>query len=282
MRRTVFFAFIAMVMMMVTSMGCTDKKQASSDTVFTDSIVADTMETDYLETIISEQPMPKAADELFDDFFFNYAANKNLQRERTDFPVPVSEYGKKTSVERKKWRTEHFFMRQGYYTLIFNNARQLDIVKDTAVANVYVEKISFEDNNVKRWKFCRVDGLWKMQGITLMSLSEHEDAHFLTFYDAFSTDSLMQISSLAERVSFSGPDPDDDFSRMNGELMPEQWNAFVPWMPSGVIYNIHYGDKPYKRSNVRIFVIRGIANGLETEMTFRKHDEGWLLEKLNT
>lgn len=282
MRRTVYFAFFAMLLMMTTGTGCTDKKVTSSDTAYADSVVTDTMETDSLETIISEEPMPKAADELFDDFFFNYAANRNLQRDRTDFPVSVNTYGKKSYIARNKWRTEHFFMRQGYYTLIFNNTRQLDIVKDTAVANVYVERISFDDKQVKRWTFRRVEGLWKMLGITLMSLSQHEDAHFLTFYDAFSTDSLTQINSLAERVVFSGPDPDDDFSRMNGELMPEQWYAFVPWMPSGVIYNIHYGDRPYKQSSVRIFVIRGIANGLETEMTFRKHEEGWLLEKLNT
>ena len=30
--------------------------------------------------------MPKAADELFDDFFFNYAANRKLQLKRTTWP----------------------------------------------------------------------------------------------------------------------------------------------------------------------------------------------------
>mgnify|MGYP002166988517 FL=1 len=283
MRRTVFFAFLAIVMMMTVGTGCTEKKAALDDTLSSDSLLADTSDAeDSLETIISEEPMPKAADELFDDFFFNFAANRRLQRERIDFPLAVNSYGKMTSVTQRRWRTEHFFMHQGYYTLVFNNARQLDIVKDTTVGNVYVERISFEKKQVKRWIFRRMLGLWKMQGVTLMPLAKHEDAHFLHFYDEFSTDSVTQMHSLADQVSFSGPDPDDDFSRMTGELMPEQWPMFAPWMPSGTIYNIHYGEKPYKPSSTRVFVIRGIANGMETEMTFKKHNGHWLLEKLNT
>ena len=42
--------------------------------------IRDTAVVDTMEQIISETPMPKAADELFDDFFFNFAANGKLQR----------------------------------------------------------------------------------------------------------------------------------------------------------------------------------------------------------
>ena len=59
------------------------------DTGKTDPTSADT-----LETLLSEQPMPKAADELFDDFFFNFSANKKLQRKRISFPLPVMKMGK--------------------------------------------------------------------------------------------------------------------------------------------------------------------------------------------
>ena len=174
MRRTVFFAFLAIVMMMTVGTGCKEKKAAQNDTLSSDSLLADTSEAeDSMETIISEEPMPKAADELFDDFFFNFAANRRLQRERIDFPLTVNSYGKIASVPAKRWKTEHFFMHQGYYTLVFNNARQLDIVKDTTVGNAYVEKIMFAKNMVKRWTFKRSLGLWKMLGMTLMPLDKH-------------------------------------------------------------------------------------------------------------
>jgi hypothetical protein len=282
MRKIVFVVFLASLAMLFVGTGCTDKKTTSDVSVSVDTMLTDTLGTDSMEALIEEEPMPKAADELFDDFIFNFAANRRLQSERTDYPVNVDTYGKLSKVEKSKWGMEHFFMRQGYYTLVFNSASQLDVVKDTAISSVYVEKISFAKRKVTRWQFNRVLGLWKMQGVRIMALTKHEDASFLRFYNNFVTNPDIQSVSIAESVSFSGPDPEDDFSRMTGELMAEQVPAFLPWMPSGTLYNIHYGDQPYKPSNTRIFVVRGIANGMESELTFQKKSGGWMLTKLNT
>ena len=282
MRKIVFVVFLASLAMLFVGTGCTDKKTTSDVSVSVDTMLTDTLGTDSMEALIEDEPMPKAADELFDDFIFNFAANRRLQSERTDYPVNVDTYGKLSKVEKSKWGMEHFFMRQGYYTLVFNSASQMDVVKDTAISSVYVEKISFAKRKVTRWQFNRVLGLWKMQGVRIMALTKHEDASFLRFYNNFVTNPDIQSVSIAESVSFSGPDPEDDFSRMTGELMAEQVPAFLPWMPSGTLYNIHYGDQPYKPSNTRIFVVRGIANGMESELTFQKKSGGWMLTKLNT
>ena len=71
MRKGVVFVVALAVMTMLIGTGCTDKKEAKGDTlaVITDTI--DTTSVDSLEEIIAETPMPKAADELFDDFFFS-------------------------------------------------------------------------------------------------------------------------------------------------------------------------------------------------------------------
>ena len=42
-----------------------------------------------MDELISETPMPVAAEELFDDFLFNFAANKKLQMARVVFPLSV-------------------------------------------------------------------------------------------------------------------------------------------------------------------------------------------------
>ena len=55
---------------------------------------------------------------------------------------------------------------------------------------------------------------------------------------------------------------------------------FAPSLPHDMIYNIIYGQK-YTESNQKIFVIRGIANGLETELTFRRVGGQWELMKLS-
>ena len=52
-------------------------------------------------------------------------------------------------------------------------------------------------------------------------------------------------------------------------------------MPKNKIYNIIYGQK-YSEGNKKIFVIRGIANGLETELTFIRKAGKWKLVKLHT
>ena len=67
----------AMTAMCGTETACTDKKPVQ-DSIITDSLGIDTMATDTLDNIIAEEPLPKAADELFDDFIFNFAANKRL------------------------------------------------------------------------------------------------------------------------------------------------------------------------------------------------------------
>ena len=108
----------------------------------------------------------------------------------------------------------------------------------------------------------------------------NKNASFLKFYGKFATDSTFQAEHLHNPVKFVGPDPDDDFSTMTGDIEPETWPAFAPKLPSSMIYNIIYGQK-YNESNLKIFVIRGIANGLETELTFKRIGGKWMLTKLN-
>ena len=74
-------------------------------------------------------------------------------------------------------------------------------------------------------------------------------------------------TAVSEPVKTTVPDPDDDFKMIDGEFYPDQWQDFQPpVLPKGFIYTIIYGQE-YKQSKQKIFIIRGISNGLETEMT---------------
>lgn len=79
--------------MFTAPMGCTDKKPRQDNDTATDSVLPDTSAIDSTEALIEETPMPKAADELFDDFIFNFAGNRKLQKERTVFPLKVYRNG---------------------------------------------------------------------------------------------------------------------------------------------------------------------------------------------
>ena len=272
---TAFFAFLALMF------SCKGNKTETGDSLPTDSdSIKDTAVVDTMEQIIAETPMPKAADELFDDFFFNFAANKKLQIERTQFPLPVEKAGKTDTIGKKQWKTDRFFMRQGYYTLIFDNFRQMNVVKDTSVNKVVVEKIYFNIKTVKSYNFNRVNGLWKLTSINYKGIHENRNASFLKFYHQFVTDSTFQAESISNPMEFIGPDPDDDFSQMEGLITPETWPAFAPELPDNMIYNIIYGEDS-KPGLQRIFVIRGIANGLEMELTFKRKKSKWMLTKLS-
>lgn len=262
--------------------GCTDKKPSGADS----TAVADTTPTDTLspeDSIIAEQPMPKAADELFDDFFFNFAANRKLQRDRINFPLKVFQNGKLArNIEKNQWRMDHFFMRQDYYTLIFDSQKQTELVKDTSVSHVVVEKISLRKKMVKQYVFDRVNGQFRMTSINIHAISKNNNASFLKFYERFATDTAFQIRSMANEVTFTSPNPDNDFENQTGVILPEQWPFFKPALiPSGEIYNIIYGQT-YKESNYKIFIIRGIANGQEIDFTFRRHGNRWKLTKFTT
>jgi hypothetical protein len=246
----------------------------------TDSIAQqDTVPADTMEMLITQTPMPRAADELFDDFLFNFAANRKLQMERVAFPLLKVRGADSSRVKLGEWQMERFFMRQDFYTVLFDNEQQMELVKDTTVNLATVEKIYFNTGAVIQYMFHRIKGAWMLTEINTQPITTNRNASFLQFYHKFGTDSLFQTESLNETVEFVGPDPDDDFARMEGILTPDTWPAFAPELPDKMIYNVVYGT-PKDTTDKKIFVMRGIANGLEVEMTFRQREGRWQLVKL--
>ena len=230
---------------------------------------------------LTDEAMPKAADELFDDFIFNFASNHRLQLERISFPLLVNSGQKQERIERGQWQMDYFFMNQDFYTLIFDSPEQLELVKDTAISEAIVEKIFLDKSFVRQYLFSRKTGRWMLDEVRNQTLGHNHNASFLTFYQHFVADSLFQRASLASQIAFSGPDPDDDFNQIEGMITPDFWEAFAPEFPSHMLYNIVYG--PQKASGTeKILVLRGIANGLEVELTFKLLNNKWILTKLNT
>lgn len=280
--RKFFGALCALGLLMLSCTGNKGQRtdiQADSLAVAADSI--DTVAVDTLEQLIIDTPMPKAADELFDDFLFNFAANKRLQRERVVFPLNVRKKDKDEQIAKERWKMEHFFMRQGYYTLMFNDDQQMRLMKDTSVNRAIVERIQLRKNEVTDYVFRRIRGAWMLLEIRKTTIEDNVNASFLEFYRHFVTDSAFQVKSLNRTVDFVGPDPDDDFGVMEGVITADTWEAFAPKLPSKTIYNIVYGD-PQEEGDEKIFIMRGIANGLELELRFKKVGERWLLMKMMT
>ena len=262
---------------------CTGNKANQTEEVPADSVAdsIDTTDVDSMELLITETPMPRAADAMFDDFLFNFLANKKLQKERVIFPLRVTGNGTITKIEKDDWQMEHLFMRQGYYTLLFNSDKQMQLMKDTAVNEAVVEKILLAKNQIKNYFFQRIKGAWLLREIKVTSIQSDANASFLAFYQRFVNDTAFQVKSISETVDFVGPDPDDDFNMMEGVITPDTWEAFAPTLPHKTLYNIIYG-KPQEEGNQKIYLLRGVANGLEMELRFKKEGGRWMLKKLMT
>ena len=272
---------LAVFMMLMASCGGNKSGSSHNEASVDTTAQADPLAIDSLPEITGDIPMPKAADELFDDFVFNFAANRRLQMERVAFPLSVIKEGKEEKLQKSQWQMEYFFMKQDYYTLLFDSEQHMEIVKDTSVRHAVVEKIFFESSSVRQYVFNRLRGAWMLTSMRTIPISQSSNASFLEFYHQFASDVDFQQKHLAETVKFVGPDPDDDFSQMEGDITPDTWGAFAPELPSGMIYNIIYGQ-PHKEGNTKLFVLRGIANGMELELTFRKVNGQWKLHKFTT
>ena len=120
-----------------------------------------------------------------------------------------------------------------------------------------------------------------MREVKVIPIEASPNASFLAFYKRFVSDSVFQVKSINETVEFIGPDPDDDFNMMEGVITPDTWEAFAPQLPEKVLYNIIYG-KQVPEGNQKIFLMRGVSNGLELELRFKRIGNRWMLTKMTT
>ena len=259
------------------------------DTVDAPDSRLDDEDEELIDDLLEEEIVPLAAEELFDDFFFLFASNRKLQMERIammqDSSVAAMDgdsmiVNTTDSMNHTTWEMNHFFMDQDYYTVIFDRPEFMAFGKDTAVSEAVVEHIDFARETVHQYCFDRQQGLWMLRQVVQQPIDDNPNASFLRFYHRFVTDSAFQRESLADEIEFHGADPDDEFTELDGLITPDFWDAFAPELPQQNIYNIVYDRHQDIATRQKIFVLRGISNGNELELTFDKEQDGWRLKKM--
>lgn len=273
MRKSILWALVAL-----TVSACGQKKAAidpfESLTSMVDS-VAQQADTVHLPEV--EEPQPIEADELFDDFIFNYAQDHVLQLQRTIFPLPYYNEDVPLKIEKAYWKHDDLFCKENAYTLLFDKEEQMDLVGDTTLKSVQVEWIFLKTRMMKKYYFEKLKGVWMLEAINLRKLTADDPADFIDFYARFATDSLFQMEHIAQRLQFVTIDPDDEFSILETTLDAGQWAAFSPQLPKDRLSNIDYGQHVSSQSNTRILKINGIGNGFSNLFYFRRLDESWEL-----
>ena len=236
---------------------------------------ADTLQ----EAEVKEEPKPMVADELFDDFIFNYASDDALQRQRTVFPLPYYDRDTPLKIEADFWKHDYLFTKENCYTLLFDKEEDMDMVGDTTLTSVQVEWIFLKTRMVKRYYFERKRGMWMLEAINLREMEKGENEAFVEFYTRFVRDSVYQSKHISHPLQFITIDPDDEFSILETTLDVDQWYAFRPVMPTDRLSNINYGQKNEDLSDTKILKVNGIGNGYSNIFYIRKRGKGWELYK---
>ncbi len=225
------------------------------------------------------EPKPIQADELFSDFIFSYATDDRLQRQRTRFPLPYYKGDIPLKIGKEEWKHDSLFADQSYYTLLFDNEEDMDMIGDTVPASVQVEWIFLKSKEVKRYYFECIKGMWMLEAINLRPMEKGEEESFVEFYERFASDSVFQRRHLATPLKFVTLDPDDEFSILETTLDVDQWFAFRPILPADKLSNINYGQKNEDLSDSKILKVNGIGNGYSNIFYFRKRGGEWKMYK---
>lgn len=225
------------------------------------------------------EPKPMEADELFDDFIFNYALDDTLQRQRTIFPLPYYNVNTSSKIEERFWKHDYLFTKDSYYTLLFDREEDMDMVGDTTLNSVQVEWLFLKSRMMKKYYFERKKGMWMLEAINLRQIRSGENEDFVSFYARFATDSLYQSRHVSDPLQFVTIDPDDEFSILETTLSKNQWYAFGPMLPANKLSNINYGQRNEDDSNSKILKVNGIGNGFSNIFYFRKRGGQWELYK---
>ena len=224
---------------------------------------------------VEETPKATKADETFDDFIFSFASDKKMQQQRIHFPLTFIN-GKSTSkIEKRFWKTDHLFTRQDYYTMLFDNEGDMDLMTTTSLKSAQFEWYFMKTQKIKKYNFSREKGAWILNSIVISDIKNDENENFIEFFHKFATDSIFQRSRTREPLTFVTTDPDDDFSILETTMEVNQWFAFAPRLPKEKFSNINYGQSNSESSNTKILSLKGLGNGFSNTLYFNRQGKLW-------
>ena len=160
--------------LLVFLMSCGNKKTKMDPfTTITNLVDSASHKADTVPEVEEDNdPKPIEADESFDDFIYSYASDDALQRQRTKFPLPFYNVDTSSKIEKEDWEHDYLFTQQSYYTLLFDDEDDLELVGDTALTSVQVEWIFLENRMVKKYYFERTNGVGRCEAISLLQIEQ--------------------------------------------------------------------------------------------------------------
>lgn len=276
MNKVYFISFVVCIFVCA----CTDKEKSKVE-IMTEALDSLAEVKDTL-ILVEDIPVPKAADELFNDFFFNFTTDENFQKSRITFPLNLKDGESAQKIGLNEWNLYDKFHEQEFYSVIYERERDLELLKDTAVNAVKVKWIYMQNEHIVNYYFKKLEGQWLLTGLEKTVMSNSSNYGFLTFYKHFSSDSIYQNASIVFPLKYILSPEGEIEEGEEFELSVEEWDELreqIP-VPSDVIALIDYGQASISQ-NRKVFLVQGISNGLYIKYKFDKNGEGqWQLYEI--
>ena len=258
----------------------TDDEEETADSLLKEPSEEDA-DTLFLDKVTADTPLPASVDELFGDFIFNFDQSNRLQRNRIHFPLRIVDAnGKERFIERQDWKHHYLLLQQDFCTVLWKSRRQMDAEQDTVLTQAQVEQIYLHSREINTYYFKRNDNnQWMLAEVRIIPFDKSEIGTFLDFYHQFASDSIFQRQHITDPLPFTTVDEDNEYALIEGSINKEQWFEFKPDMPQDVFVNINYGQK-FHHSHRLLLQMRGIDNGLQSLLTFRRFGDQWRLTAL--
>lgn len=286
-RKTVLMLFFCLMLT-----ACGHNRQEMRDALATDTVGLDVSKADtsfsefsdadtlVMDRELADMALPKSVDELFDEFVFMFDQSNRLQRQRTQFPLSIEEVdGDVHFLQRREWKHQSLFPDKESCTVLWNAVSQMDLTEDVTIQEATVEQINLHERIVKAYDFTcdTISRQWHLVGLRKHTFDQSPLQDFLDFYRLWVADSSYQRQHVQEPLLFILTDENAENGTIKGTIDVDQWFEFAPEMPQDVITNIRYGQD-YDNRNCMILQIRGINNGLQNLLTFRRDGRGsWRL-----
>lgn len=225
----------------------------------------------------SELEEESATDELFEEFLYNFVSEDKFQLRRVMFPLKVyKSSGDSTYIAKENWKHNDSFANEEYYSVIFDKEDDIDLASDSTLNEI---KIRLADNSVsylKSYLFSKNKNTWSLKNILEEEINSDVDV-FENFLFKFVTDTVFQTERLKSHIIYVHTDPDNDFEILEEKINLEQWNVVKPQYCSQKLAYIDYSNN--QKSNKKVVVIKGLANGYSTILFFKKEKGHWTLYK---
>lgn len=228
--------------------------------------------------LFEEVAPPVAADELFDDFFFNFVADTRYQNQRISFPLKVKDGNAEFVLTNEDWHKYNRFKAQEFYSVIYEREGDMELQKDTSISEVSVEWVYLKDEYIERFNFHRINGKWMLTDIGKDETKKTPNGSFLHFYSQFVTDSVFQSESIVEPLKFVITSEDGEDMSETDEITVDEWFKMQSDMPivNETLVNINYGQTCISQNRKNV-LMKGVSNGLLMNFRFDKTGGKWKL-----